>query len=52
VLPLPVGKGKRFLSGATGAVDKIVSGWGVSGITTFQSGFPIPILAQPTSIST
>jgi len=52
VLPLPVGKGKRFLSGATGVVDKVVSGWGVSGITTFQSGFPIPALAQPTSIST
>jgi len=52
VLPLPLGKGKRFLTGATGVVDKVVSGWGVSGITTFQSGFPIPILAQPTSIST
>ncbi len=52
VLPLPVGKGKKLLPGATGVVDKLVSGWGVSGITTFQSGFPIPLLAQPTSIST
>jgi Carboxypeptidase regulatory-like domain len=52
VMPLPVGKGQRLLSGATGAVGKLVSGWGVSGITTFQSGFPIPLLAQPTSIST
>jgi len=43
VLDLPVGKGKRFLGGAKGASDKIVSGWGVNGVTTFQSGFPIGI---------
>lgn len=52
VMLLPLGKGKKFLTGATGVLDKIVSGWGISGITTFQSGFPIPMLAQPTSIST
>lgn len=52
VLPLPVGKGQKFLADASGPVNKLVSGWGVSGITTFQSGFPIPLLAQPTSLST
>jgi hypothetical protein len=52
VMPLPVGKGKKLLTNASGVVDKFVSGWGVSGIVTFQSGFPIPLLAQPTSLST
>jgi len=52
VMPLPLGRGQKLLSGATGPLNKLVSGWGISGITTFQSGFPIPILAQPTSLST
>ena len=41
VLDLPVGKGKRFLSGATAAANKVVSGWGVEGVTTLQRGFPL-----------
>src|SRR5262249_19134298 len=43
VLDLPFGKGKRFLGGTTGAVSKLVSGWGVDGVTTFQRGFPVKI---------
>lgn len=35
---LPFGKKQRFLSGVSGVADKIVSGWQVNGITTFQSG--------------
>src|SRR5579859_6334230 len=41
VLDLPFGHGKRFMSDATGAMDKLVSGWGVDGVTTFQKGFPL-----------
>jgi len=41
VLDLPVGRGKRFASGATGAANKAVSGWGVEGVTTLQRGFPL-----------
>jgi len=41
VLDLPLGRGKKFLAGAGGAVGKLVSGWGVDGITTLQSGFPL-----------
>jgi hypothetical protein len=41
VYDLPFGHGKRYMSDATGAMDKIVSGWGVDGITTFQKGFPL-----------
>jgi hypothetical protein len=40
------------MSGAKRALGKMVSGWGVSGITSLQSGFPIPLLARPTTVST
>jgi hypothetical protein len=41
VLDLPFGHGKKFLSSASGPVGKLVSGWGVDGVTTFQRGFPL-----------
>jgi hypothetical protein len=43
VLDLPFGRGKKYLSGMTGVKDKVVSGWGVDGVTTFQRGFPVKI---------
>jgi hypothetical protein len=43
VLDLPFGKGRRFLDGTNATVDHIVSGWTLSGITTFQTGTPIGI---------
>jgi hypothetical protein len=52
ILELPFGRGKRFLADA-GAADKFVSGWSVSGITTFASGFPLGIIsAAPNDIAT
>jgi hypothetical protein len=41
VYPLPIGRGKRFLSDASGALDKLVGNWTINGLTTFQAGFPI-----------
>ncbi len=43
VLDLPFGKGKMFLSDASGVLSKAVSGWGIDGVTTFQRGFPLKI---------
>ncbi len=43
VYPLPIGRGQRFLSNASGAVDKIVGGWVINGLSTFQDGFPIAL---------
>jgi hypothetical protein len=43
VYDLPFGHGKRYMSDASGIVGKVVSGWGVDGVTTFQKGFPLPI---------
>ena len=41
VYDLPFGHGQRYMSDATGVVDKVVSGWGLDGVTTFQKGFPL-----------
>jgi Carboxypeptidase regulatory-like domain len=43
VYDLPFGHGKRYMSDVSGVMDKVVSGWGVDGVTTFQKGFPLPI---------
>jgi len=43
VLDLPFGHGKMFASNLSGVADKVVGGWGVDGITTFQRGFPLKI---------
>ena len=40
---LPFGKNKMFLSNANGFVDKLIDGWQVSGITSFQSGQPFSV---------
>ncbi|MFL6416936.1 MAG: carboxypeptidase regulatory-like domain-containing protein, partial [Bryobacteraceae bacterium] len=47
VLDLPMGKGKKFLPGVKGVADKVVSGWGVNGVSTFQEGFPLSFTASP-----
>jgi hypothetical protein len=43
VLDLPFGKGKRYLGDMSGVGGKLVSGWGLDGVTTFQRGFPVKI---------
>ncbi|MBZ5669567.1 MAG: carboxypeptidase regulatory-like domain-containing protein [Acidobacteriia bacterium] len=40
VYELPVGRGKRAFSNTTGALDKLVGGWQVTGVTSFSSGHP------------
>jgi hypothetical protein len=37
---LPFGKGKRFASGASGSMDRVVGGWQLTTITTLQTGLP------------
>lgn len=43
VVDVPVGHGKKFLSNAHGLVQQIVGGWGVDGIVTLQTGFPLAL---------
>jgi Carboxypeptidase regulatory-like domain/TonB dependent receptor len=40
---LPFGRGKHFMGNAHGALNAIVGGWRVNGITTFRSGVPISV---------
>jgi hypothetical protein len=47
VYDLPIGKGHAFLGSLSGFADRVVSGWGVNGLTTFQKGFPLGITATP-----
>jgi hypothetical protein len=51
VYDLPFGKGKHFLQNINGVADKVVTGWGVSGVTTLQSGYPLQITAQGNNLS-
>ena len=46
---LPIGKGQKFLSGGNAAVQKITSGWSLSGTSTFQQGYPLAFTASPTT---
>jgi len=41
VLDLPVGKGKKYLSNVSGVAGALVSGWGINGILTEQTGTPL-----------
>ncbi len=43
VLDLPFGHGQRYAANLTGPAEKLISGWGIDGVTLFQKGFPINI---------
>ena len=44
IYDLPFGKGKAFGADVPAAVDKVIGGWQLSGIYTWQSGNPFAIL--------
>jgi hypothetical protein len=46
VYQLPVGRGKRFGNSMNKAADLAVGGWQITGITTFQKGFPFSVLCN------
>jgi hypothetical protein len=43
IYDIPVGRGKAFLPNISRLADSVIGGWGVEGISTFQSGYPIPM---------
>jgi hypothetical protein len=49
---LPIGSGRRFLSGATGLAQKLVEGWSINGITSYQSGQPLNIRLASSQLNT
>ncbi len=46
VYNLPIGTGKKLLGTANRASDLVVGGWSVTGIGTFQKGFPFSVQAN------
>ncbi len=46
IYQLPFGRGKRFGGQVNRGVDEIIGGWQLSGITTFQTGFPFSYTAS------
>lgn len=45
VYDLPVGQGKALLGNVSRPLDEVVGGWSLQGITIFQSGFPVAMVA-------
>ena len=50
VYSLPIGHNQRFLANASGFVDKLVSGYGFNGVTTFQGGYPLALTMSQNNI--
>jgi hypothetical protein len=48
---LPFGHGQRFLGDSSNLVNKIVSGWQISGITDFQNGQPFSVTYSASGIT-
>ena len=51
ILDLPVGQGKTFGKNVNGLTDKVIGGWGINTIITFQTGFPIIVGGCPGALS-
>lgn len=49
IYELPFGRGRRFGTNAAGAVNWLLGGWQVNGITTFQTGTPLSLSATNTA---
>ncbi|MGC1871588.1 MAG: carboxypeptidase regulatory-like domain-containing protein [Acidobacteriaceae bacterium] len=41
VYDIPVGRGQAHLANISRAADYVVGGWGLEGVTTFMTGFPL-----------
>jgi hypothetical protein len=51
ILDLPFGHGKKYANSVNGVTDKLIGGWGVNTIITFQSGYPIIVGGCPGALS-
>ncbi len=49
IVELPFGQGKKYMN-EPGVADLVLGGWSVSGIITFESGYPIGIGQTPNNV--
>jgi hypothetical protein len=49
-IELPFGHNKRYLNGASGAVNRVVSGWRFNGLTTLRSGTPLTVVQNSSQL--
>jgi hypothetical protein len=42
---LPIGRGRRFMSGASGVVNALVGGWQINGVVDASSGYPFSVFS-------
>jgi hypothetical protein len=47
---LPIGKGQMLFGGAGTVADRLISGWQISGISTFRNGVPFSVACDPGSL--
>ena len=50
-LQLPIGKNQKFLSNIGDGLNRVVNGWRLSSVTTFQSGYPLALTAQANDLA-
>jgi hypothetical protein len=50
-LALPVGKGQHWMSNAGDGLDRVIGGWRLSSVTSFQVGYPLALTAQGNDLS-
>jgi outer membrane receptor protein involved in Fe transport len=48
---LPIGAHQKYLNNTGKFVSPVISGWRMSGITTFRSGAPVAVEGAPTALS-
>jgi hypothetical protein len=51
VLDIPVGHGRKYLANSNAFVNAALGGWGVQGVTTLQSGFPLHLTMNSSNIN-
>ena len=50
-LALPFGKGQHWMSNDSDGLERVVGGWRVSSVTSFQVGYPLALTAQGNDLS-
>jgi hypothetical protein len=50
-LALPFGKGQHWMSNDSDGLERVIGGWRVSSVTSFQVGYPLALTAQGNDLS-